>query len=386
MTAAPARDAAAVPSPPAGRRPLLIGSEIYRHSTYGERHPLAIPRVSTAIDMVRALGWLPDEAYLDSPVATPAELARFHRHDYIDALRRAEATRRVSAAERERYDIGRNGNPVFAEIFRRPATACGASLLAARMLAAGRADVVYSPAGGTHHGRPDRASGFCYFNDPVLAILEMLDRGLGAIAYVDLDAHHGDGVQDAFAEDDRVLTISIHEDGRWPRTGPVDDRAGGQARNLPVPPGLNDSELEWLVEGAVLPLLDAFAPEALVIQGGSDALADDPQSGLMLSNGALWAAVARLRRAAPRVLVTGGGGYNPWAVGRCWAGIWAVLDGHSVPPVLPPPAEAVLRALRWNHSRGRQPPETWFTTLADPPRPGAVRDEIRHIARRVLMP
>ncbi|SMF77779.1 acetoin utilization protein AcuC [Tistlia consotensis] len=390
-----------LPAPtPALDRPLLIGSEIYRRSTYGSRHPLAIPRVSTALDLCRALGWVAEGRYLDSPRATPAELARFHAPAYVAAVQAAEAGQAVSEEAKARFNIGVNGNPVFPEIFRRPATACGASIQAGRLLAALPPDhgpaTIYSPAGGTHHGRPDRASGFCYFNDPVLAILALLDGGLERIFYLDLDAHHGDGVQDAFHDDPRVFTLSIHEAGRWPMKprepggpGGLADRAGGPeggwaARNLPVPPGFNDSELAFLVEAAVLPLIEAFEPEALVVQCGADALEDDPLSRLSLSNLALWRAVATVLPTAPRRLVTGGGGYNPWSVGRAWAGVWATVNGFAIPERLPAEAEALLRALSWRHSRGRNPPERWFTTLADPPRPGAIRDEIRAMARAVL--
>ncbi|WP_119458468.1 acetoin utilization protein AcuC [Rhodospirillaceae bacterium SYSU D60014] len=363
-------------------RPLLIGGEIYRSSSYGRGHPLAIPRVSAALDLIRAMGWLAEEAYIDSPQATPEELAGFHHPDYIAAVMEAERDRQVSAERRRRFNIGCNGNPVFPEIFRRPATACGGTLKAVELLAEG--GIVYSPAGGTHHGRPDRASGFCYFNDPVLGILAFLDRGLKRIYYVDVDAHHGDGVQDAFADDPRVLTLSIHEAGRWPYSGALDDRAGGMARNLPVPSGLNDSEMGWLVETVVLPLGWDFAPDAVVLQCGADALADDPLSGLALSNHALWDVVDRLIGLAPRLLVLGGGGYNPWAVARCWAGVWATLNRLD-PTVAPSAAaQAVLRGLTWSRSQGRNPPAHWMTTIADSPRPGPIRDEIRTIAAAVL--
>src|SRR6266404_3364676 len=184
------------------RAPLFIGSDIYRSSSYGRQHPLAIPRVSTVIDLVRALGWLDPAAYLESPQATPAELMRFHSADYVAALKRAEAEQHIAPETARRFNIGCNGNPLFREIFSRPATACGASLKAAELLLAARdGAVIYSPAGGTHHGRRDRASGFCYLNDPVLAMLRLLDGGIGRIYYVDLDAHHCDGVADAFAGD-----------------------------------------------------------------------------------------------------------------------------------------------------------------------------------------
>lgn len=368
-------------------RPLFIGSEIYRHSTYGRKHPLAIPRVSTTIDLCRTMGWLHDAAYVDSPRATPDQLARFHDPDYVRALIDAERDQGLAPEHRARFNIGKFENPIFPEIFRRPATASGACLLAGELLAAAQSGIIYSPAGGTHHGRPDRASGFCYLNDPVLGILRLLDRGLQRVFYVDIDAHHGDGVQDAFAHDERVLTLSVHEEGRWPKTGPVDDRAGGMARNLPVPAGFNDSELQAIVDHAILPLGRAFEPEAVVLQCGADGLADDPMSRLALSNQAHWAAVRAVKDLAPRLLVLGGGGYNPWSVGRCWAGVWATLNGIDPAAVAPTPAaEAVLRGLSWNRAQGRNPPAHWFNSLADEPRPGPVRPEIRAVIDAVLRP
>ncbi|MGF1641592.1 MAG: acetoin utilization protein AcuC [Rhodospirillales bacterium] len=372
-------------------RPVLIGSEIFRTSRHPPGHPLAIPRVSLAVDLCRVLGWLDDGAYLDSPMATADELARFHTADYVAAVQRCERTQTAGEEDRRRHNLGVNGNPVYGELFRRPATACGASLLAARLLA--EPGIVHNPAGGTHHGQADRASGFCVFNDPVLAILELLDGGLRRVFYLDVDAHFGDGVQMAFADDPRVFTLSIHEAGRWPMLsrdgvdagpGGVGDRAGGVARNLPVPRDFNDTEMDVLVETAVLPLIGEFAPEALVVLCGADALADDPMTRLALSNRALWRVVDAIRGLAPRLLVLGGGGYNPWAVARCWAGVWATLAGRPVPDRLPPAAEAVLRDVRWHHRLGRTPPERWFTTLADPPRPGPVRDEVRAVAAAAL--
>jgi acetoin utilization protein AcuC len=350
--------------PDRARPARFIGSDIYRTSSYGARHPLAIPRVSTCIDLCRALAWLPAEVYLESPRATPAELARFHDPAYIEALIESERSQSPTAAVRRRFNIGRDGNPIFPDIFRRPATACGGSILGAKVVRDG--GVAYNPAGGTHHGRPDRASGFCYLNDPVLAILAMLDDGLERVLYLDVDAHHGDGVQAAFAEDRRVLTVSVHEAGRWPMpaaaghlgasaAGSAADRAGGMARNLPVPPGFNDSEMAFLLEAALLPLAGAFDPEAVVLQCGADALEEDPLSRLSLSNLALWQVVSAAKGLAPRLLVL-------------------------------PAGEAVLRGLTWRHSRGRNPPDHWFTTLADRPRPGPVRQQVRALADAVMAP
>jgi acetoin utilization protein AcuC len=142
--------------------------------------------------------------------------------------------------------------------------------------------------------------------------------------------------------------------------------------------------MDFVLENAILPLLSDFEPSAVVLQGGADGLLEDPLSRLALSNRALWRVVEAVKPYAPRFLVLGGGGYNPWAVARCWTGVWAVLDGHEVPDRLPPRAEAVLRALRWRHSSGRNPPPEWSTTLADDARPGPVREEVRAGVRAVL--
>ena len=172
-------------------------------------------------------------------------------------------------------------------------TSAGGVMLACRLVQEG--GVVHCPGGGTHHGRPARASGFCYLNDPVLGILTWLDAGLDNIVYLDIDAHHGDGVQDAFHDDPRVLTISIHEAGRWPFTGLLEDRAGGEARNVPVPRGFNDSEMRWVMERAVLPLIRARRPQAIFVQCGADALEEDPLARLSLSNNAHFGVVAAVR-------------------------------------------------------------------------------------------
>jgi acetoin utilization protein AcuC len=358
--------------------PRYIGSEIYRRSSYGPKHPLAVPRVSTCTDLCRALGWLPDTAYIDAPMASVAELTRFHAADYLMVLQRAEATQTVSDAERARFRIGADGNPIYREVFRRPAISAGGVMLAARLTYGG--GVVHCPGGGTHHGRPDRASGFCFLNDPVLGLLTWLDLGLTNIVYLDIDAHHGDGVQDAFHDDDRVLTISLHEAGRWPFTGPAHDRAGGAARNFPLPQGCNDSEFRWLLEHAIVPLIERRQPQAIMLQAGADALEEDPLAKLSLSNNAHLAVIAAVKELAPRLVVLGGGGYNPWAVGRCWAAIWGALNDLPLPDHLPAPAEQVLRQLKFERAAGRNPPEHWFTTLRDAAREGPVRPLVREVA------
>ncbi|WP_149537400.1 acetoin utilization protein AcuC [Siccirubricoccus phaeus] len=362
--------------------PLLIGSEIYRHSSYGPKHPLSIPRVSTTLDLIAALGWLPEGGWIEAPRATPEQLTRFHTPEYVAALQRAEATQAVTPEERARHHLGAHGNPIYREVFSRPATSAGGTMLAARLTA--QVGQAHAPGGGLHHGLRDRASGFCFVNDAVLGLLEWLAAGLTNILYVDIDAHHGDGVELAFAEDPRVFTLSVHEAGRWPNTGRVEDRAGGHARNLPVPPGCNDSEMLWLLHRAILPLAERLRPQAIMLQCGADALEEDPLSRLSLSNNAHWQVVAALKEMAPRFILLGGGGYNPWSVARCWAGAWGTLNGYEVPDRLPQAAEEVLRGLSFHRAAGRNPPEHWFTTLRDAPRPGVVRAAVQRVAAAVV--
>ncbi len=362
---------------------LFVGSDVYRQAAFGSNHPLTIPRVATVMDLCTELGWFDGGVFRHSPVATPQQLAAFHDPDYIEALRLADHLGRVTPAVRKKYRIGTMENPLFPGLFQQAATSVAGSILAAELSAPGT--VVFHPSGGTHHGRRAHASGFCYFNDPVFAILTLLNQDVERVLYVDLDAHHGDGVQDAFAADPRVFTISVHQAGRWPYSGAVDDRALGQARNLPVPKGFNDSELEFVMHEAVTPLAQRFAPQALVITCGADGLHDDPLSGMSLSNQALWTAVEHLTSLGDRSVVLGGGGYNPWSVARCWSGLWARLAKLEIPDRLPRQAQEILRRLECDLiDDDSEICDEWFTTIMDVPRPGAVRGEVRQVVAAVL--
>ncbi|HQT63472.1 MAG: acetoin utilization protein AcuC [Acidocella sp. 20-57-95] len=352
----------------------FIGSEIYRLPVFQPPHPLAVPRAMLAHDLCRALGWLADSQYIEATAATLAELARFHATDYLVALQTAEAQQSLPPDVSARTRIGKDANEIHPAVFRRPAISAGSALQAASLVAAGGA--VYAPGAGNHHGMPDRANGFCFVNDIALAILRWRDLGIRRIAYLDLDAHHGDGVEAAFASDADILTISVHEAGRWPRTGTASVPANS-IWNFPVPPGFNDTELRALMTSKVLPVLRNFAPDALIFLPGADALQDDPMSRLALSNNAIWEALAAVRGLAPRLAVLGGGGYNPFTLARCWAGIWAILNDIPVPEALPQAAQSVLRGAAYFRSAGRNPPPHWFEQLRDAPAEGAVRDEVK---------
>jgi acetoin utilization protein AcuC len=341
--------------------PVLVSAEIYRVPGYPKSHPLAISRIGPVIDICRRLGWLTPDNYRDSPVATPAELAAFHAPDYVAAVREVSRSGQVSPEQRLGFHLGTMENPVFPGLYQRAATSVGGSMLAARLALEGR--IAYHPAGGTHHGRPDRAAGFCYFNDPVFAILTLLQGDAGRVAYVDLDAHHGDGVEDAFAAESRVLCLSVHEAGRWPGSG---QSHGARARNFPVPRNYGSASFRALIRDRALPELSAFAPDAVVITCGADALRGDPLSSLGLANTALWDAVIAVAALAPAAVVLGGGGYNPWTTVRCWAGLWGRLNGFAMPAQLPQDLQQLLAAFTCDLVDDEDRAAHWLTTLADP--------------------
>lgn len=362
--------------------PIYIGSEVFRRAAFGANHPLNIVRHSAVLDLVRILGWLSDEDFRSSAPATVAQLTEFHDRAYVEALQYADSTGKVDPEVRNRFNIGTLENPLFAGLFERAAMTVGGSILAAELACDGH--VVFHPSGGTHHGRPDRASGFCYFNDPVFAIRSFIKQGCERVLYIDLDAHHGDGVENAFVDDSRVMTVSIHEQERWPYSGAADDRRNGGARNLPVPRGFNDDELQYLVDHAVLPLAQSFSPDALLLCCGADCLAGDPLSGMMLSNSALWDTVETLIDLGQPTVVLGGGGYNPWTVARYWAGMWGRLTGRTMPFELPEEAQNLLGNMSCDLIDEEDVEPAWLTSLVDSPYNGPVREAIISLADRIL--
>jgi acetoin utilization protein AcuC len=359
---------------------VLVGSDLHLKPGFGCHHPLAIPRVATVMRLCEALGWVDPASFRHCAAASEDELAAFHDRRYIRALRDADRAGQVPPAVRDEFGVGTMENPLFPGVFERAATAVGGSLLAARLAAEGR--IAFHPAGGTHHGRRGRAAGFCYFNDPVFAILELWRLGVARILYVDLDAHHGDGVQAAFAGDARVLMLSIHERGRWPYSGAAEDDGGGSAVNLPVPAGFHDDELECLLQEVVLPLGRRFAPGAVVVTCGTDGLDGDPLTAMALTNVALWRAVESVAALAPAAVVLGGGGYNPWTLARCWTGLWGRLSGREIPAELPVDCRRALAGLACDLVDDEDVRPEWLTTLADAPRRRPVRPEVLELARR----
>ncbi|HEY6275173.1 MAG TPA: acetoin utilization protein AcuC [Streptosporangiaceae bacterium] len=311
---------------------------------FGPGHPLAPVRVELTVALARALGVLsgPGVTEVAPAPATDAELELIHDPGYIAAVR--------AAAAAPAFGLGTPDNPVFAGMHEASALVAGATLAAAGAVWRGSAEHGVNVAGGLHHAMRGMASGFCVYNDPAIAIAWLLASGAERIAYVDIDVHHGDGVEAAFYNDPRVLTISLHEHPMtlFPGTGLPRDNGGpdapGLAVNVALPAGTGDAG--WLrAFGAVVPpLVRTFSPSVLVSQHGCDTHRLDPLAHLELSIDAQRAAHARLHAlaheaAGGRWLLTGGGGYAlVQVVPRTWTHLLAEAAGQPLDPATATPA------------------------------------------------
>jgi len=315
---------------------------------FGPRHPLAPVRLELTIELARTLGVLDQVTVESAEPAADAELELAHDPLYIEAVRRAGRPEPFPAAPR--FGLATPDNPVFPRMHEASALVAGATLAAARAVWNRAAEHGLAIAGGLHHAMRDHASGFCVYNDPVIAIAWLLSAGAGKIAYVDTDVHHGDGVQAAFWDDPRVLTISLHEspDTLFPGTGrPVETggtNAPGSAVNVALPAGTRDAGWLRAFHAVVPPLLHAFEPEMLVTQHGCDTHWADPLANLELTIDGQQAAQAALHQlahetAGGRWLATGGGGYAiVQVVPRIWTHLLAEAAGRPVDPATATPA------------------------------------------------
>jgi acetoin utilization protein AcuC len=316
---------------------------------FGPGHPLAPVRVELTMRLAGALGVLtaPGVVVAAPEQATDAELELVHRPDYIAAVRRAGASGPDPSLLR--FGLGTPDDPVFAGMHEASALVTGATLAAARAVWLGSAEHAVSIAGGLHHAMAGHASGFCVYNDPAIAIAYLLNQGPERIAYVDIDVHHGDGVQAAFYNDPRVLTISLHESPAtlFPGTGRPSESGGpdaaGSAVNVALPAGTQDAGWLRAFHAIVPPLLRSFRPQVLVSQHGCDTHWLDPLANLEVSIDAQRAAHAAIHRLAHetaegRWLLTGGGGYELiQVVPRTWTHLLAEAAGQPVDPAAPTP-------------------------------------------------
>jgi acetoin utilization protein AcuC len=300
-------------------------------------------RVVRTYELMRACHLLEsDNITLAKPsLADEETLALFHSREYIAAVRApSEGAPMPNPA---RFGFGTIDNPIVKGVYEASALIAGASVLAADLVADGEVSVAFNPAGGLHHAHRSRAAGFCVFNDAAVAI-EHLVRRCGdemKVAYVDIDAHHGDGVQEAFYDRRDVLTISVHETGRFlfPGTGYPDEIGEGEGEgfsvNLPLAPHTTDEVYLWAFREAIVPILEAFRPDFIFSQLGVDTHYRDPLTHMALTTHGYVAVIDEIARRATRWVAVGGGGYDITVVPRAWTLAFARMAEMEPPQHIP---------------------------------------------------
>ncbi len=329
--------------------------QAYNPSDDAER-PL---RRELGIELLRAYGLLdhPDVTCHDPRPATDAEITAVHAPAYVAAVRRYSANPVLAAAPEAAVWGFHDGDTRAREgMHEAAAGACGSALVGALEIWEGRALQAFCPApAGLHHAMANRATGMCIYNDAAVAIRALLDRGVERIAYIDVDAHHGNGVQWIFYEDPRVLTCSVHESGRYlyPGTGGIAERGSGAGEgtslNVPLPPYCGDDPYLRAIEEVVAPAVRRFAPEVVVMMTGVDPHHTDPMAHLQVTTAAFPRLYAALRdlafdAARGRWLVVTGGGYNIDLLARLWAYQLAAMLEVELPEELPADWLAMARA------------------------------------------
>ncbi len=312
---------------------------------FSPNHPFKPRRAKILLDLCHRYGLLerPWIRIIKPLPSSPAELSKFHDPHYLDVLQRANTLDGSImgegldelASQFLQYGLGTEDNPIFPGIFDFAALCAGATQLGAKLLSTGEANVVFNPLGGFHHARSNRAEGFCYINDIAVAITNLLEEGR-RVAFVDIDAHHGNGVQEAFYRDHRVLKISFHESGRYlyPWTGFEDEIGEGKGRgynvNFPLPQGCDDDTFLRGFQEIVPPLLESYNADLLIAQIGADMHVADPLTHLQITNAGYSQAVKILAQRSSSILALGGGGYDLYKTARNWTLAWAILS-HQEP-------------------------------------------------------
>lgn len=318
----------------------FVYSEDFAGYTYGPTHPLKPFRLKITRDLIDSYGLLslPDVMCVEASPASDDDLLLYHTREYLQTLKAANSGHMRPGWEQ--YGLGFGDNPVFEGVFDWSALVTGASLQAAELVDSGTVSIAFNIAGGLHHALASRASGFCYINDPVVVISSLLKKKR-RIAYVDIDAHHGDGVQEAFYRSDKVLTVSFHESGYhlFPGTGFENEIGEGEGRgyavNIPLPPLSDDEVLTFAFGEVVPPLIEKFKPDIVVSQLGVDSFRTDPLAHLNCTTNGFSAIIRTMKDLFPAWIALGGGGYDMENVAKAWTLAWAIMNDIDLPDELP---------------------------------------------------
>ena len=330
---------------------LLLYTDDYQKFDYGPHHPLQVGRLKLTKELIEAYGLLPAEekGFEKTRMATEEECLSFHTHDYWKTLQ--EANSGHSDLDLSSYGLGPGDNPIFPGVLDWGRLGGGGAIQAGEWVLSGKGRIAFHMAGGMHHAHKNMASGFCYINDPVLVILYLLSQGK-KVAYIDIDAHHGDGVQEAFYRTGKVLTISFHQNGMtlFPSTGFVQEIGAGEgvgyAVNCPLYPWTDDEIFTWAFTEVVPPILEAYEPDVIVTQLGVDTFYNDPLANLSLTTQGFCSAIRFFKGLNLPWVALGGGGYHQVNVARAWTLAWSIMLGRELDQIkLPIPFQETIRQL-----------------------------------------
>jgi len=331
-----------------GHRTALIWDPSVTGYFFRPDHPFNPKRLELTVSLIEAMGLAggPDTPIVAPRQATDAELLRVHSAEYVEAVKRFSRPG-ADTSDAFRYGLGTDDTPVFPGMHEMTALVCGGTIQAAEMVMAGEVTRAFNICGGLHHAHRGRGSGFCVYSDLAAAIAWIREAHGSRVMYIDYDAHHGDGVQGIFYGDPEVLTLSIHESGRYlfPGTGFVDELGAGEgygySLNLPLEAFTEDGSWLAIQERLIAEVAEAFRPDVIVLQNGCDGHLNDPLTHLRASTRLYEETVRQVcgladRLCGGRVVATGGGGYAVWTVvPRAWTLAWAALSGQHAPDAIP---------------------------------------------------
>lgn len=327
----------------------FIYSDDFEKFAYHDSHPLKPIRFKLTYELARAYGLFRSfhHRLVKAKPCTVDDLILVHSIEYIEAVEHAAVE--IPEWDRLRYGLDTPDNPIIPQAYEWSLLAVGASLQAAKLVESGQAEIAMNIAGGQHHAGRNRASGFCYFNDVAVVIQYLLDKG-HRVAYIDIDAHHGDGVQEIFYKTDKVLTISLHESGHYTFPGTGFERelgieeGEGFSVNIPLLPESDDDVLWYAFYEIVPALLEGFKPDVLVTQLGVDTFRSDPLAALNVTTNGFCRVIDELKQLSPgKWIALGGGGYNVLNVPRAWTLAWAIMSEEDIPNTLPRSYHKLLR-------------------------------------------
>ncbi len=318
----------------------FIYTDDFAKFKYSDTHPLKPFRLKLTYELIKSynLHVLKDSLFVIPKYAEEKDVLKVHTRDYIDVLKALNSG--VDVPYSIQFGLGYGDNPIFNGLFDWSMLVAGATLEATKLVLDGKVDLSFNISGGLHHALPNRASGFCYINDIAVAIKYLIDSGK-RVAYIDIDAHHGDGVQHIFYNTDRVLKISIHETGYYlfPGTGFVEEMGEndgyGYTINVPLPPYSDDDVFHYAFDRVVAECINRFKPDIIIAQLGVDTLYDDPLAHLNYSIYGFAKAVKKILDFKIPLIALGGGGYDIACVAKAWTVAWAIMNNVEINSKIP---------------------------------------------------